>query len=220
MINTGSAVITSLPTYSIQFDGTSQSVSTPSNAAFALPGDFTIEGWFYKTTTWYFNGNTSLIEGTSTGAFSFYVNGNGTTATLRSGPQNTSSYSLGALPAMTTNTWYHIAFTRKTNSARGYINGTPLGVAVADSNSYVTTAVTMSWVNDGYFPGYITNFRATIGDAKYDSNNSTVTAPSIELTSDAYTRYLMLGAAVTTDSSGIQTVTNNNGVTLSATKPF
>jgi hypothetical protein len=72
----------------------------------------------------------------------------------------------------------------------------------------------------GYFPGYITNFRATIGDAKYDTNNSTISAPSVELTSDAYTLYLMLGGAVTTDSSGTQTVTNNNGVTQSATKPF
>ena len=39
-------------------------------------------------------------------------------------------------------------------------------------------------------------------------------------TSDAYTRYLMVGAAVTTDSSGTQTVTNNNGVTQNVTKPF
>jgi hypothetical protein len=40
------------------------------------------------------------------------------------------------------------------------------------------------------------------------------------LTSLVNTQYLMLGAAVTTDSSGTQTVTNNNTVTQSATKPF
>ena len=34
------------------------------------------------------------------------------------------------------------------------------------------------------------------------------------------TKYLMLGAVVTTDSSGTQTVTNNNGVTQTSDEPF
>jgi hypothetical protein len=72
----------------------------------------------------------------------------------------------------------------------------------------------------GYWPGFITNFRATVGTAVYDSNSATVTAPTAPLTSLANTKYLMLGAAVTTDTSGTQTVTNNNTVTQTATKPF
>ena len=50
--------------------------------------------------------------------------------------------------------------------------------------------------------------------------DSTVTAPIAPLTSLANTKYLMLGAAVTTDTSGVQTVTNNNTVTQTGTKPF
>jgi hypothetical protein len=72
----------------------------------------------------------------------------------------------------------------------------------------------------GYWNGFITNLRATVGTAVYDSNSSTVTAPAQPLTSLANTKYLMLGAAVTTDTSGVQTVTNNNTVAQSATKPF
>jgi hypothetical protein len=72
----------------------------------------------------------------------------------------------------------------------------------------------------GYWPGFITNLRATVGTAVYNSTDSTVTAPVAPLPSLANTKYLMLGAAVTTDSSGTQTVTNNNTVTQSATKPF
>jgi hypothetical protein len=68
--------------------------------------------------------------------------------------------------------------------------------------------------------GNITNYRVTIGAAVYDSNNSTITAPSAPLTSDANTKYLMLGAAVTTDTSGTQTVTNVGTVTQTATVPF
>jgi hypothetical protein len=72
----------------------------------------------------------------------------------------------------------------------------------------------------GYWPGFITNLRATVGTAVYDSTSATVTAPIAPLTSLANTKYLMLGAAVTTDTAGIQTVTNNGTVTQSATKPF
>ena len=72
----------------------------------------------------------------------------------------------------------------------------------------------------GYWPGFITNFRATVGSAVYDSTSSTVTAPVAPLTGLANSKYLMLGAAVTTDTSGTQTVTNNGTVTQSATKPF
>jgi hypothetical protein len=54
----------------------------------------------------------------------------------------------------------------------------------------------------------------------YDSTSSTITAPVGPLTSLGNTKYLMLGAAITTDSSGIQTVGNNNTVTQNAAKPF
>jgi hypothetical protein len=192
---------TPIQTYSIQFDGTSQSISTASNVAFALSGDFTIEGWFYKTTSWVTSGNTSLVEGTSTGAFSFYVNADGTSGTLRSGPQNQSSYSLGALPAMSINTWYHIAFTRKTNSARAYINGTALGVAVSDSNSYVTTGVTLSWVSDGYFPGYMSNIRIVKGTAVYDPGSASITVPTAPLTAISGTSLLIGQSTTISDAS-------------------
>jgi hypothetical protein len=65
----------------------------------------------------------------------------------------------------------------------------------------------------------MTNMRITIGDAKYNSMSSTINIPTAALEADAYTKYLMLGATVTTDSSGNQTITNNN-VTQSGTKPF
>jgi hypothetical protein len=77
-----------------------------------------------------------------------------------------------------------------------------------------------SFIQGGYWNGFITNLRATVGSAVYDSTNSTVTAPSQPLTSLANTKYLMLGAAVTTDTSGVQTVTNVGTVTQSASKPF
>jgi hypothetical protein len=62
--------------------------------------------------------------------------------------------------------------------------------------------------------------RMTIGTAVYNSNLTTQVTPRGPLTSLGNTKYLMLGAAVTTDTSGTQTVTNNNGVTQTSDKPF
>jgi len=59
-----------------------------------------------------------------------------------------------------------------------------------------------------------------VGTAVYDSTSATISAPTQPLTSLANTKYLMLGAAVTTDTSATQTVTNNNTVTQNALKPF
>jgi hypothetical protein len=80
-----------------------------------------------------------------------------------------------------------------------------------------------NWIGrfySGYWNGFITNFRAIAGTAVYNSTSSTVTAPTEPLTSLANTKYLMLGAAVTTDTSGTQTVTNNGTVIQSVFKPF
>jgi hypothetical protein len=60
----------------------------------------------------------------------------------------------------------------------------------------------------------------TIGTAVYNSNLTTQVTPREPLTSLANTKYLMLGATVTTDTSGTQTVTNTNGVTQTSDKPF
>ena len=72
----------------------------------------------------------------------------------------------------------------------------------------------------GYWPGFITNLRITVGSAVYNSTSSTIVEPSAPLTSLANTKYLMLGAAVTTDTSVTQTVTNNNSVAQTSTVPF
>ena len=62
--------------------------------------------------------------------------------------------------------------------------------------------------------------RITIGTAVYDSSQTTQLTPTSALTSLVNTKYLMLGAVVTTDTSGVQTVTNVGSVTQSSVKPF
>jgi hypothetical protein len=114
------------------------------------------------------------------------------------------------------NNYSTVTCVRATGAAGG---GSPSGGTQIDSQVWGDS----NWVGrfyGGYFPGYITNFRVTIGAARYTSSSATITAPNAPLTTNANTKYLMLGAVVTTDSSSTQTVTNVNTVTQTATVPF
>jgi hypothetical protein len=66
----------------------------------------------------------------------------------------------------------------------------------------------------------MTNFRIVVGTAVYTPTFGFCTPPIGPLTSITNTKYLMLGAATTTDTSGITAVTVTGAVTTSATKPF
>jgi len=224
---------------SLSFNGTSQYLGM--SPGFALgTGAFTIEGWFYNNTDFT---SRPLVATDQTYGLSLYTSDDYNITLDRYGGAGSVSYSWSP-GTFQTNKWMYFILNRNPSGLETMYVGVQSspGAAVTcnrasfaagnfDPNDYTagTCIDSYDWSGvcnrigtyyGGYFPGYITNFRATIGDAKYDTNNSTVSAPSIELTSDAYTRYLMLGAAITTDSSGTQTVTNNNGVTQIATKPF
>jgi len=230
-----------LPTLrgSLSFNGTNQYLSLSSGLTMSSDA-FTIEGWFYNTSNFTSRG----LMGTSQnfGMHLFTTDGNNITLD-RDGGNGSVSYAW-APGTFQINTWQYFILNRNPSGLETMWVGTlgSPGAAVTcyratsaagnfDPTNYAagTCVDSYDWYGasnhigkyyGGYFPGYITNFRATIGDAKYDTNNSTVLAPSSELTSDAYTRYLMLGDVVTTDASGTQTVTNNNGVTQNAIKPF
>jgi hypothetical protein len=66
----------------------------------------------------------------------------------------------------------------------------------------------------------MTNFRVVVGSYVYDPTLTSISVPNAPLDNITNTKYLMLGANVTLDSSGVDTVTNTGSVTTSATKPF
>jgi hypothetical protein len=191
--------------YSVSFNGTSQYLIATSNAAFAFPGDFTFEGWFYKLTAW--TNTMDLVQGNGTGGISFYS----AASTLRSGPNNVSSYSLGSSTGIPTNAWVHIAFVRKSNSARIYVNGVPLAAAVSDTNSYSQTALYIGGGVDGYFDGYMSNVRVVKGTAIYDPTLSSFTPPIGPLTAIAGTSLLTCQNSTIVDNSGNNIAITNTG---------
>ena len=242
MANVPSAVSYTALAGSLQFNGSSQFLSL--NPGFALStGAYTIEGWFYNNTN-YTSGQRALVApqhpSGATGALSLFTVDAQSFSLDAYGGGGVRGYNFpnGTLQV---NKWHYIILNRNSDQRETMWVGTFVNTSAVVTCSRATSCSGGSSISGGtqinnlnyagvcnnigkfyggYWPGFITNFRATVGSAVYNSTSATVTAPVAPLTSPANTRYLMLAAAVTTDTSGVQTVTNNGTVTQSATKPF
>jgi hypothetical protein len=238
MANVPSAVSYTALAGSLQFNGSSQYLSM--SPGFALgSGAYTIEGWFYNNST--YAAQKGLVATDQTGALSLF-NTDAQSFTLdKYGGLGARTYTFPS-NTLQINKWQYIILNRNASTqvetmwvgtfvnTSSYVTCSRATAAAGGSSVSGGTQVNnldytgvCNWIGrfyGGYWPGFITNLRATVGTAVYDSTSATVTAPSAPLPSLANTKYLMLGAAVTTDTSGVQTVTNNGTVTQSATKPF
>ena len=203
---------------SLQFNGTNQSLSLSPGVTFGA-GAFTLEGWFYNNSLFTNKGIVGSPVTSPVGCLNLYF-ANGTTITSdRNGGGGSFSYTTSS--SITANAWHYLIYNRNADGTTAvYIDGVRAGGTQSDTLNYSTATDTIGRFYGGYWPGYWTNMRMTIGTAVYNSNLTTQSTPREPLTSLANTKYLMLGAVVTTDSSGTQTVTNNNGVTQTSTEPF
>jgi hypothetical protein len=157
--------------YSVYFDGTGDYLTAPSDAAFAFgTGDFTIEGWFYFTGTistyqriWWFSTDTDNTEISSS---NLRFGGSGQTTITGS--------------ALTTNKWYHIAYTRQSSSGKLFLDGTQVGSTTTNSyDSSANRSLTIFATSAGANPatGHVSNFRVIKGTALYTTNFTPPTAP-------------------------------------------
>jgi hypothetical protein len=203
---------------SLLFNGTNQSLSLSPGVTFGA-GAFTLEGWFYNNDLFVNKGIVGSPVTSPTGCLNLYF-ANGTTITSdRNGGGGSFSYVTSS--AISANVWHYLIYNRNADGTTAvYIDGVRAGGTQSDTLNYTTATDTIGRFYGGYWPGYWTNMRMTIGTAVYDSTQTTQSTPRGPLTSLANTQYLMLGAVVTTDSSGTQTVTNNNGVTQTSDEPF
>jgi hypothetical protein len=227
---------------SLQFNGSTQFLSLSPGFALSTSA-YTIEGWFYNNAN--YTTQRALVAPNhpagATGALSLF--------TLDAQSFSLDAYGGGGVrsyffPSNTlqVNTWQYFILNRNASTSvetmwvGTFVNNSSLvtcsratsatggtsivGGTQVNTLNYAGVCNNIGKFYGGYWPGFITNLRATVGTAVYDSTSSTVTAPVAPLPSLANTKYLMLGAAVTTDTSGVQTVTNNGTVTQSATTPF
>ena len=222
---------------SLVFNGTNQylSLSPGFSGPTSSTTPYTIEMWFYPTDFSVTRGIIGNNQGSGTSqSLQMYFSSN-TTVSLNQngGPDGERTYTFAS--PITTNTWHHFALSRNSNgyetifldgnralSAGGGSSNinSPYNGCQVNGSSYPGIINYIGRFYGGYFSGMITNFRSVIGTSIYDPTSSTITLPTAPLTSVTNTRYLMLGSNVTTDSSGVQTVTNNGSIITSTSVPF
>jgi hypothetical protein len=182
-------------------------------------GAYTVEGWFYNTSSFANKGILGSPVTSPTGCMNLHFSSSTVIQSDKNGGGGAFTFTMAS--AISLNAWHYFIYNRNSNGvAAVYIDGVRSTTTSTDTLNYNTATDMIGRDYAGYWPGYWTNMRITIGTAVYNSALTTQTNPTSALTSLANTKYLMLGANVTTDSSGIQTVTNNNGVTQIGTTPF
>ena len=202
-------------------------------------GAYTIEGWFYNNLD--YTAQRALVATDQSGALSLFSTDAQSFTLDKYGGGGARTYTFPS-NTLQVNQWQYIILNRNAGTqvetmwvgtfvnTSAYVTCNRATSAAGGSSVSGGTQVNnldytgvCNWIGrfyGGYWPGFMTNLRITVGSAVYNSTSSTITAPSAPLTSLANTKYLMLGAAVTTDTSGTQTVTNNNTVTQNVLKPF
>ena len=198
-------------------------------------GAYTIECWFYNSADW--TANRGLLGGSNPtgviGSMSLFF-GNGTSITTdKYGGGGQMTYTV---PTISLNAWHYFTLVRNASlietvfidgvKATGAAGGTSVsGGQQVNSLNYTGSTKDICKYYGGQWTGYITNMRIVVGTAVYDPTASTMSVPNtapLTVVNPPNTKYLMLGAVVTTDSSSTQTVTNNLSLVTqtSSVKPF
>jgi uncharacterized Zn-binding protein involved in type VI secretion len=197
--------------WGVYFDGSDDYVYAAANAAFDLPGDFTIECWANFSNL---GGNRLLIDTyiagdnasyqlywrTTGSSIVFYTPGDGVIL------QDPSS------STVVINKWYHIAVVRSGTTAKLYIDGQEKASAtltrdLTHGNDLALGIQKTSLTND--LTGYISNVRIVKGTAVYTSNFTPSTSP---LTAISGTTFLACQSNRFVDNS-----TNNLPLIVSGT---
>jgi Concanavalin A-like lectin/glucanases superfamily len=206
--------------HSVYFDGTGDYLSIPTNTAFDLPGDFTIEYWVYVvplagnsnyhiiTRGYYQSGAQDWLVAVGADYNAFMAWGNPSTGS-----------SAGFI---TPNTWFHIAFARSGTTLRAFKNGVLSNSITTSVNLTNTQAVNIGTNSansaNNLMSGYISNLRIIKGTALYTTNFTPSTTP---LTSVANTSLLACHANRFIDGSANNfTVTRNGDTRITAFGPF
>ena len=204
---------------SLLFNGSSQYLTLSPGIIFGA-GAYTVEGWFYNNSNFNNKGILGSPVTSPTGCMNLHFSSNTVIQSDKNGGGGAFTFTMAS--AISINAWHYFIYNRNSNGvAAVYIDGVRSTTTSTDSLNYNTATDTIGRDYAGYWPGYWTNMRITIGTAVYDSSQTTQLTPTSALSSLVNTKYLMLGAVVTTDTSGVQTViTFAGGVTQTSVKPF
>ena len=166
---------------SLQFNGSTDYLSTPESANTQFAGDFTIE------ISCYYTGTTlaALLGNYTTNAVTdWYIDITATTNTLR---VYTNGATLKFSTVITPNCWVHVALVRSGSVITGYLNGISFG-NTTQTGAFGSAAKTIyigSQAGAELFPGYLSNARIVNGTALYTANFTPPTVPLVAITNTA-----------------------------------
>ena len=200
--------------WSNYFDGASDYLTTPSNAAFGFgTGDFTIEAFVYMRSLPAAGTNRDIVTfsddrnncGIDQNGYVYYFDGTGRTTTGN----------------VALNTWNHIAYSRSGGTMSIYLNGVRYYNAADATNQGARVCNIGSNFNNagGYFDGYISNVRIVKGTALY--SGATISVPTAPLTAITNTSLLTCQSNRFFDSStNALAIARNGDVSVQAFSPF
>jgi hypothetical protein len=157
-------------------------ISTPTNANLQIgTNDFTIEGWYYFTSTSVSGGYQCMAShagdsGDQQPGWVMILEANTTLAFYACTAGSTGwGIALTTSTTPTANTWHHVAVTRASGVVRMFLNGTQVGTVTSNNNIGIPASQTFRIGSYQYFPGpvakglsgYIQDFRFYVGAAKY-----------------------------------------------------
>lgn len=210
--------------WSNYFDGSGDYLSTPSSSGFDFgTGDFTVEAWI---NTNILTGEKGFIQTSATagGLQTSYTNGVIAVVAAGAGSYtinvNIGGTNVAGSIAVTTGTWYHVAFTRSSGVVRSFINGALSGgPTTITANLTGTYACVGGYYSTGYlWSGYISNLRVVKGTALYTSAFTPSTTP---LTAISGTSLLTCADnRFIDDSTNNFTITRNGDVSVQRFSPF
>jgi hypothetical protein len=225
---------------SVLFNGTTQYLTVPTNAAFSFgTGDFTVEAWAnfssVAASQYIVDFRLDSADGSNQAPALAYQSSSGKILYISG-----SAVNITGTTTIAANTWYHVALVRSSGTTKLYVNGI-LNGTFADSGSYtnftnrpIIGAFATGTAN--FLGGYISNLRVVKGVAVYTAAftpptgplTSTQTAnqngnPSAAITGTSTSLLLNTqnGPAYINDSSTNNfTITNTGSATTQSSIPF
>ena len=193
------------------FDGSGDYLTVAgTSTACALPGDFTIECWYYQTASTLFFGSIFSTTSAYTVLDSLRLSTGASNNTL----QVATGLSLifNANTTFTANTWNHFALVRSGSTLTLYQNGISVGSAT-NTQSFVSDTFIMGELGGAggpyYINGYATNYRVVKGTAVYTSSFTPPTAPLTAVTNtQLLTNFINAGIPDLAMQNNLETVGN------------
>jgi hypothetical protein len=164
--------VTKFGTGSIEFDGSGDYLVVPDNAALNFgTGDFTAEFWVYFNSV----ADVTFVGKGLSGAYAWLLQYNSGNLRFYSGDNGSLSSFYTRSWSPSTDTWYHVAFTRESSTLRFFVDGIQLGGTDTVTQDLTSTANVNIGRNEDaggiqYLNGYLDDLRITKGVARYTEN--------------------------------------------------